>query len=100
MPQRWPEGWMRWRKHNAHVLLGRLTSTKLIWVLAKTQVGQAKSVSTKDSRSRAQENEESTYLKGSDVQRMSPKEYEKRSDEIMEAIRTGKFIYDMSGSAR
>jgi hypothetical protein len=31
---------------------------------------------------------------------MSSQEYEKRSDEIMEAIRTGQFIYDMSGSAR
>ena len=66
----------------------------------KSDKEAAKSVSTKDSRSRPQENEESTYLKESDVQRMSPKEYEKRSDEIMEAIRTGKFIYDMSGSAR
>ena len=54
----------------------------------------------KMSRSKPQENEESTYLKESEVQRMSPKEYEKRSDEIMEAIRSGKFIYDVSGSAR
>ena len=60
----------------------------------------AKSVSTKDSRSKPQENEESSYLKESEVQRMSPNEYEKRSDEIMEAIRSGKFIYDISGSAR
>ena len=66
----------------------------------KSDKEAAKSVSTKNSRSKPQENEESTYLKESDVQRMSPKEYEKRSDEIMEAIRTGKFIYDMSGSAR
>jgi len=27
-------------------------------------------------------------------------EYEKQSDAIMEAIRSGKFIYDVSGSAR
>ena len=31
---------------------------------------------------------------------MSPQEYEARSDEIMEAIRSGKFLYDISGSAR
>ena len=31
---------------------------------------------------------------------MTPQQYEKASDKIMEAIRTGKFIYDMSGSAR
>ena len=60
----------------------------------------AKSVSTKNSRSKPQDNESSTYLKESQVQKMSPQEYEKRSDEIMEAIRSGKFIYDVSGSAR
>jgi len=60
----------------------------------------AKSVDTKTSRSKPQDDEQSTYLRESQVQKMSPQEYEKRSDEIMEAIRTGKFIYDMSGSAR
>ena len=39
-------------------------------------------------------------IKESDVQRMSSKEYEARSDDIMEAIRNGKFIYDISGGAR
>jgi hypothetical protein len=60
----------------------------------------AKSVDTRNSRSKPQDDESSTYLRESQVQKMSPQEYEKRSDEIMEAIRTGKFIYDMSGSAR
>jgi len=36
----------------------------------------------------------------SQVAKMSTNQYEKASDAIMEAIRTGKFIYDMSGSAR
>jgi len=36
----------------------------------------------------------------SEVQKMSAKEYEKKSDVIMEAIRTGNFVYDISGSAR
>ena len=66
----------------------------------KSDKEAAKSVSTKNSRSKPQENEESSYLKESDVQRMSAQEYEKRSDEVMEAIRSGKFIYDISGSAR
>jgi hypothetical protein len=66
----------------------------------KSDKDAAKSVSTKNSRSKPQENEASTYLKESQVQKMSPQEYEKRSDEIMEAIRSGKFIYDVSGSAR
>ena len=60
----------------------------------------AKSVETYNSRSKPQSDEQSTYLRESQVQKMSPQEYEKRSDEIMEAIRSGKFIYDMSGSAR
>ena len=60
----------------------------------------AKSVSAKDSRSKPQDNESSTYLRESQVNKMSAQEYEARSDEIMEAIRSGKFIYDMSGSAR
>ena len=66
----------------------------------KSDKDAAKSVSAKNSRSKPQENEEASYLKESDVQRMSAAEYENRSDEIMEAIRSGKFIYDVSGSAR
>ena len=54
----------------------------------------------KSTRTKPQTNEESTYLKESQVQKMSSQEYEKRADEVMEAIRTGKFIYDVSGSAR
>ena len=60
----------------------------------------AKSVSVKNARSKPQEDATASYMKESDVQKMSAKEYEKRSDEIMEAIRSGKFIYDVSGSAR
>ena len=40
--------------------------------------------------------EESKYLRESQVAKMSIKEYEKRMDEIMEAQRSGKFIYDVS----
>ena len=60
----------------------------------------AKSVSVKNARSKPQEDATASYMKESDVQKMSSKEYEKRSDEIMEAIRSGKFIYDVSGAAR
>jgi hypothetical protein len=65
-----------------------------------TSKDAAKYVSTKNTRSRPQENEASSYLRESQVQKMSPQQYEKMSDEIMEAIRSGKFIYDVSGSAR
>jgi hypothetical protein len=66
----------------------------------KEDKAAAKSVSTKNSRSKPQQDETSTYIKESEVQRMSAQEYEKHSDEIMEAIRSGKFVYDVSGSAR
>ena len=67
---------------------------------SKATKGAAEAVNTKNTRTKPQENEASSYLKESDVQRMSAQEYEKKSDEIMEAIRSGKFIYDLSGSAR
>jgi len=66
----------------------------------KSDKDAAKSVSTKNSRSKPQQDETSTYIKESEVQKMSAQEYEKHSDEIMEAIRSGKFVYDVSGSAR
>ena len=67
---------------------------------SKNGKGAAEAVNTKNTRTKPQENEASSFLKESDVQKMSPQEYEKQSDEIMEAIRSGKFIYDISGSAR
>ena len=60
----------------------------------------AKSVSTKGKRNKPVENESSSFLRESEVQRMTAKEYENKSDEIMEAIRQNKFVYDVSGSAR
>lgn len=39
-------------------------------------------------------------FKESQVNKMTAQQYEKACDAIMEAIRTGKFIYDMSGNAR
>jgi septum formation inhibitor MinC len=52
------------------------------------------------SKNRPQSDESNALFKESDVQKMSAIEYEKNSDAIMEAIRSGKFIYDISGSAR
>lgn len=66
----------------------------------KADKDAAKSVSTKNTRSKPQQEESASYIKESVVQKMSPQEYEKRADEIMEAIRSGKFVYDVSGSAR
>ena len=60
----------------------------------------AKAVNAKGQRSEPQSNDSKSYIKESDVQAMSAEEYEKKADIIMEAIRSGKFIYDLSGSAR
>ena len=67
---------------------------------SKNDKGAAEAVAPKDKRSKPQTDEASTYLKESDVDKMSAHEYEKHADEIMDAIRSGKFIYDLSGSAR
>ena len=67
---------------------------------SKSNKSAAEAVSTKNKRSKPQSDEASTYLKESDVDKMSTQEYEKHADEIMDAIRSGKFIYDLSGSAR
>jgi len=66
----------------------------------KNDKSAAEAVASKNKRSKPQGDESSAYLKESQVQKMSPQEYEKNADEIMEAIRSGKFIYDISGSAR
>ena len=60
----------------------------------------AESVNTRASRSKPQSENTSGMFKESDVDGMSPQEYEDKSEEIMEAIKNGKFIYDLSGSAR
>jgi len=60
----------------------------------------ARSVDSRNSRSRPDSTQNSGAITESQVSQMSAQEYEKRSDEIMEAIRTGNFVYDLSGSAR
>ena len=59
----------------------------------------ARAVNTKSKVSTPPETN-NTMIKESDVQNMSAEDYEKNSDVIMEAIRSGNFVYDISGSAR
>jgi len=59
----------------------------------------AKAVSKTNSRSEPA-SEEAGVIKESVVQKMSAQQYEKNADKIMEAIRSGKFVYDISGNAR
>jgi hypothetical protein len=55
----------------------------------------ASSVSTRRGAT-PEPDQSSNYLTESAVNKMSSKEYDKRQEEILEAMRTGKFIYDMS----
>ena len=65
-----------------------------------TDKDAARSVNARNSRSKPDTSDSSKAILESDVQKMSAQEYEKMSDEIMEAIRTGTFVYDISGNAR
>lgn len=65
-----------------------------------TSKDAARSVSTRKERSKPQSDSMGNAIKESEVQKMSPQEYERNADSIMESIRTGNFIYDLSGSAR
>ncbi len=62
---------------------------------ANSDKDAAASVTTKRTTSPNHE-ESSNYLRESQVAKMSMKEYEKRAEDIFEAQRQGKFIYDMS----
>ena len=60
----------------------------------------AAAIVTKKGRTSVDAEESNGRITESDVNKMSTAEYEKRSDEIMEAIRGGRFVYDMTGAAR
>ena len=65
-----------------------------------TDKDAARSVNARNSRSKPDTSNGSRAILESEVQKMSAQEYEKMSDDIMEAIRTGNFVYDLSGNAR
>ena len=66
----------------------------------KSSESAAMAVETKTQKTVLETEGKSSKIRESDVQRMSADEYDKNSDTIMEAIRSGNFIYDVSGSAR
>lgn len=67
---------------------------------SKRSSDAAEMVDTRASRNRPTAEDTSGVIRESDVQKMSATQYEKNQDTIMEAIRSGKFVYDLSGSAR
>ena len=61
--------------------------------------GAAEAIATK-SKTTVSETGNAVTFKESAVEKMSAQQYEKQADKIMEAIRSGNFVYDVSGSAR
>lgn len=61
---------------------------------------QAASMVKPSTKPSVEEDEASSYFSESQVSKMSDAEYEKNQDKILEAMRTGKFKYDLSGAAR
>ena len=66
----------------------------------KSNKSAASEVKAKNTRSVIDAEGNSSKILESEVQRMSADQYEKNADTIMEAIRSGNFVYDISGSAR
>ena len=66
----------------------------------KSNKSAASEVKAKNTRSVIDAEGNSSKILESEVQRMSADQYEKNADTIMEAIRSGNFVYDVSGSAR
>jgi len=60
----------------------------------------ARSVNSKQTRNAPETDKTGGSFKESQVAKMTPQEYERNSDVIMEAIRSGRFVYDVSGNAR
>jgi hypothetical protein len=69
-------------------------------VKTKSDKSAALEISTKNTRTKVDATEAGKKIRESAVQKMSAQQYEKQADTIMEAIRSGNFIYDVSGSAR
>jgi hypothetical protein len=69
-------------------------------VKTKSDKSAAMDVGTKSTKTKVDSTESGKKIRESDVQKMSAQQYEKQADKIMEAIRSGNFVYDISGSAR
>jgi len=69
-------------------------------VKTKSDKSAAMEVGTKNTKTKVDATDSGKKILESSVQKMSAQQYEKQADTIMEAIRSGNFVYDVSGSAR
>jgi len=104
---KWAEAQPKWVKDALYDNLDDAKSVARVIDLYKVdQDIPTKKVNTEDkaaassvkarTRNTPEADDSKNYLRESQVNKMTTREYEKRSDEIMEAIRSGKFIYDLS----
>ncbi len=66
----------------------------------KARAKDAASTVTKRSKTEIDVEDANDVIRESEVAKMSDKEFEANSDDINKAIRSGKFVYDISGKAR
>jgi len=66
----------------------------------RAKAKEAASTVTKRSKTQVDVEDANDAIRESEVAKMSDMEFEERSDEINKAIRSGKFVYDVSGKAR
>ena len=66
----------------------------------KAKAKDAASTVTRRTKTSVDVDDANDTIRESDVARMSDKEFEAKSDDINKAIRSGKFVYDVSGRAR
>lgn len=66
----------------------------------ETEKDAARDTSTKKSRPAVDEDSQNGKIKESWVNSLSIKDFEKNEEKITEAIKTGNFIYDLTGAAR
>ena len=66
----------------------------------KAKAKDAASTVTRRSKTQVDVEDANDVIRESDVAKMSDKEFEEKSDDINKAIRSGKFVYDVSGKAR
>ena len=66
----------------------------------KANTKAAASMVSKTSKTKVDANDVDGQIRESDVAKMSSKDFETNMDDINKAMRNGKFVYDISGSAR
>ena len=104
----WAESQPKWVQDALYENVDDARSVARVIDLYKADKGIAKQKTTSSDKAAAssvnaktrntpEADDSKSFFRESQVNKMSTKEYEKNADAIMDAIRSGKFIYDVSG---